>query len=1220
MKKNRQFLLLLTALFLLLPFSVKAEDYISINAVKCPVVGQKSTNVGGNTQYTNRYEERWVNATDHKVMGENDKFEANKLYYYEYGYLMKNENHGKYLSYPNLNMENCAYSFGGVGMGYDSSDEEPRFLRSAMAFFTGDFENFSPINDNLKFDVDAPTLGGNPVSIKANSKYTINSQKWYNVTDGVEMKSSDTFAANKKYKLVVNYSTLYLENDIFYNFNNNQYYLGTSWYYEGEIEHIGQDIVSAYFYFGNKDDLEIDATVTLSGDKAPVAGKKIEDFTVTTNFDSTYMNSYWSIAIKEGNTTTYEPITDPNAVFEVGKEYVYNIGIDIMEPGTAFKTFTVTNNNKNKNFVTEDSYNSDYGYSYYHAKYVILPDGKTFGILNEYSNILYPTHMTPLEIYPEDQATDSYTWSSSNEDVATVDDFGWVTGVAPGNVTITAENSKGETATYDLVVGVPVEKVTINKTTLTLHVGEVETLTAEVTPANATEKEVNWSVYSEGPIDYSNLPINVQYDTGRITALRPGTIKVQAYTPSGAVGICEVTVVDGAAVLATGISLNKTKETIEVGQDFTLNATITPNNTTNKTVTWESSDTRIAVVDENGKVTGLEPGEVTITARTSNDKRATCLVKVKTNYNVTCYDEDGETVLKETKQYESGTSAANIDRPNEVKDGKVATWYKEKTFENRFFFTGTINENLDLYAKWEDIRPSLKTDLASIDYGEVDQGFDKIVSRNVVLTNNGNVPISISITNPTGDGPFGSLAFPNDTVLDPGEELEVTLIANPSSSFSNIPGTYTGNYVFQGTYVDDINKKVTVQVEARVVINKLPMHVAYTTHVQSIGWQDYVRDGAMAGTRGRSLRLEATKILLEHQDYPGNIEYRTHVQDYGWMDYVANGTMSGTSHESKRLEAIQIRLTGEMAEHFDIYYRVHAQTFGWMGWAKNDETAGSAHYSYRLEGLEVVLVPKGEEPPARDDTRTQEAFKDRNEVSKITLNKDTLSIEEGEEETLVATIDPENATDKTLTWTSDNEDSVTVDKNGKVKAVGTGTATVTVKSKNGKKATCNVNVLPPIPGVKYTTHVQEVGWQEYVSNGTMAGTSGRSLRLEGIKIKLKNVPYDGGIEYRTHVQDIGWMDFVADDTMSGTSHQSKRLEAIEIRLTGELANHFDIYYRVHAQNLGWMGWAKNGEQSGSAHYSYRLEGIEIVLVDKGENPPARDNTRTEASFVDKNAQ
>ena len=64
-----------------------------------------------------------------------------------------------------------------------------------------------------------------------------------------------------------------------------------------------------------------------------------------------------------------------------------------------------------------------------------------------------------------------------------------------------------------------------------------------------------------------------------------------------------------------------------------------------------------------------------------------------------------------------------------------------------------------------------------------------------------------------------------------------------------------------------------------------------------------------------------------------------------------------------RLEAINIRLTGDMAEKYDIYYRVHSQNIGWMDWAKNGESAGTAGFSYRLEAIQIVLVEKGGAAP-----------------------------------------------------------------------------------------------------------------------------------------------------------------------------------------------------------------------------------------------------------------
>ena len=143
--------------------------------------------------------------------------------------------------------------------------------------------------------------------------------------------------------------------------------------------------------------------------------------------------------------------------------------------------------------------------------------------------------------------------------------------------------------------------------------------------------------------------------------------------------------------------------------------------------------------------------------------------------------------------------------------------------------------------------------------------------------------------------------------------------------------------------------------------------------------------------------------------------------------------------------------------------------------------------------------------------------------------------------------------------------------------------------------------------IEYSTHVEDIGWQPYVQEGKMAGTSGESKRLESIKIRLINSNVEGSISYATHIQNLGWTDFVENDTISGTVGQKLRLEAIKIKLNGEIANYYDVYYRVHVQNIGWLDWACNGMAAGTASYSYRLEGIEIRLVKKGEAAPGPTN-------------
>ena len=120
----------------------------------------------------------------------------------------------------------------------------------------------------------------------------------------------------------------------------------------------------------------------------------------------------------------------------------------------------------------------------------------------------------------------------------------------------------------------------------------------------------------------------------------------------------------------------------------------------------------------------------------------------------------------------------------------------------------------------------------------------------------------------------------------------------------------------------------------------------------------------------------------------------------------------------------------------------------------------------------------------------------------------------------------------------------------------------------------------------------------------MSGTSGKAKRLEAIQIRLgRNI--NGGVRYKTHVQTFGWQNWVSNGTTSGTSGLGKRLEAIQIELTGQAAQQYDIYYRVHVQSYGWLDWAKNGLMSGTSGLAKRLEGIQIVLVPKGAAAPGK---------------
>ena len=139
--------------------------------------------------------------------------------------------------------------------------------------------------------------------------------------------------------------------------------------------------------------------------------------------------------------------------------------------------------------------------------------------------------------------------------------------------------------------------------------------------------------------------------------------------------------------------------------------------------------------------------------------------------------------------------------------------------------------------------------------------------------------------------------------------------------------------------------------------------VSYEAHVSSIGWQSAVVNGDAAGTVGQAKPIEALKV--QSSDPNLVIQYSSHVSNLGWEEDFskANGQITGTTGRSLGLEAIKIRLSGSLANSYDIYYRVHAANFGWLGWACNGNPAGTTGWAYHIEAIQIVLVDKGAAAP-----------------------------------------------------------------------------------------------------------------------------------------------------------------------------------------------------------------------------------------------------------------
>lgn len=164
-----------------------------------------------------------------------------------------------------------------------------------------------------------------------------------------------------------------------------------------------------------------------------------------------------------------------------------------------------------------------------------------------------------------------------------------------------------------------VASIKLNKSAITLTSGSTTTLTATVLPTTALKKDVEW--YS------TNSSVASVDKNGKITAISPGSTTIIAKTVDGGLtAVCYVSVV----MLTKEIQLNYSNVSLYTGETLTLQATVYPENTSNKTLSWSSSNTTIATVDSNGNITPIKAGQTTITATATDGSgvKSMCIVNI----------------------------------------------------------------------------------------------------------------------------------------------------------------------------------------------------------------------------------------------------------------------------------------------------------------------------------------------------------------------------------------------------------------------------------------------------------------------------------------------------------------------------------------------------------------------------------------------------------------
>ncbi|MDR1149708.1 MAG: Ig-like domain-containing protein [Spirochaetaceae bacterium] len=274
-------------------------------------------------------------------------------------------------------------------------------------------------------------------------------------------------------------------------------------------------------------------------------------------------------------------------------------------------------------------------------------------------------------------------WTSSDPDIAAVSQNGTVTAKSEGeaNITVTAENGgKSAECAVTVTVTVPVDNVTLNLSTLNIAPGDSPTLTAVVSPANATDKRLTWTS--------SDTAVATVDTNGRVTGKTAGsaTITVSSKEDSTKTATCTVTVTSGGTQV-TGVILNTNPLTINKGSNGTLTATVSPSGASTN-FSWISSNTDVATVTWNGAtatVAGVAGGSATITVSTVNGGcTANCVVTVTVNIPVTGVSLDhtkimvrsssGSTIISQASKAQLSATVLPTDATN-----KNVTWKSDNS-------------------------------------------------------------------------------------------------------------------------------------------------------------------------------------------------------------------------------------------------------------------------------------------------------------------------------------------------------------------------------------------------------------------------------------------------------------------------------------------------------------------------------------------------------------
>lgn len=341
------------------------------------------------------------------------------------------------------------------------------------------------------------------------------------------------------------------------------------------------------------------------------------------------------------------------------------------------------------------------------------------------------------------------------------------------------------------------------------------------------------------------------------------------------------------------------------------------------------------------------------------------------------------------------------------------------------------------------------------------------------------------------------------------------------------------------------------------------------------GWLGWTCNGADAGATisGSFLTSVEVQIVSKGSSAPGvtdsafvsdtstdhpHVVYQAHSANRGWSPSVLDGQVTGTTGQSLSLQALNVSLSG-VDDDSQIEARAHVANIGCQEW-RSAGYVGTVGQGLAIQALELRL--------------------NGSLANQYDIYYRVHSAGYG-----------------WLGWAKNSDSAGTTGLNIQIEAV-----QIKLVAKSGDPGASSAPAFISVPALTLQAHVATLGWMNPVGNGGVAGTTGRSLAIEALKLSVSS-SVSGGIEYSAHVQDVGWQGWTSNGNAAGTVGCAKRIESLKIRLTGDLSNYFDIWYRAYCQDFGWLDWTSNGQPAGTSRIGCRVESVQVKIVPKGAGAP-----------------